>query len=194
MRHWSTEKPGRRVARLLSYKSRNKRCVPPVWDLRPQECPHRRDTDSARCEYSTAIPTVWIADKAGYVVLIAAERHLSVSSKYQSKCSRRLPPNRRAGSVTALATRTLGGKSNRQRYVEKFIYCPPLLDILPMSVIFSADHAICACHRGTPKLERHSARERVCLVACAVRPACVGSRCGRSRRYFAGSTAGHWLL
>jgi hypothetical protein len=33
---------------------------------------------------------------------------------------------------------------------------------------FSADHAISTCHCDTPRLERHPAGQRVCLVACAV--------------------------
>src|SRR5260370_10643191 len=74
------------------------------------------------------------------------------------------------------------------------IYCPPLLDILPMYVIFlliTPFLLAIAVNRG---MERHPAGQRVCLVACAVRPACVGSPCGRSRHYSAYSPAGHRLL
>lgn len=58
----------------------------------------------------------------------------------------------------------------------------------------SADHAISAGHCGTSRVERHTAGQRVRLIACAVRPACVGSRCDRSHYHTADSAAGHRLL
>ena len=74
------------------------------------------------------------------------------------------------------------------------IYCPPLLDILPMYVIFlliTPFLLAIAAHRGWIGI---LLAQRFCLVACAVRPACVGSRCGRSRHNPADSATGDRLL
>lgn len=71
------------------------------------------------------------------------------------------------------------------------IYCPPPARYLADVRDLSTDHAISAGHCGTPRLERDPARQRIRLVACAVRPTCVDSRYGRSHYHPADSTAGY---